>query len=69
MFWRIFWEVAAACALVWIATYGVKAVLSLEQQEARPITHYTIKQDSPVLRNGYEVAPLPLTHPMEDNNK
>ncbi len=34
----------------------------------KPIT-YTIKQDSPGLqhmeRNGYEKAPLPLTHPLD----
>lgn len=31
----------------------------------RPITHYSIKQDSPGLDRGYERNPLPLTHPLE----
>lgn len=32
---RIFWEVAAAVALLWLGTYGVKAVLSLDDMEQR----------------------------------
>lgn len=29
---RIFWEVAAFCALLWLATYGTRALLSLEKR-------------------------------------
>lgn len=29
---RIFWEVAAFCALLWLATYGTSALLSLEKR-------------------------------------
>lgn len=29
---QIFWEVAAFCALLWLATYGTRALLSLENR-------------------------------------
>lgn len=33
MFWRIFWEVAAASALVALATIGTHAVFSLDKKQ------------------------------------
>lgn len=45
---RVFWEVAAACALVWLGTYGTKAVMSLEKKQPQPVARFEPRMVHPV---------------------
>lgn len=57
---------AALCVVGRLDADSADVTERIVASSPRPITHYTIKQDSPGLPRGFEPLPVPLTLPVEE---